>query len=148
MDNPIKDLCIFLTRAARSDRKLESAISDCMECGYDPIHLEKIKEVNLSGWKMTTLPKEISLLKNLRELRLTGCRLYDLPDEINELSHLTTIHLQGNNFMKFPKCLLNMKKIKVIYAANNPFLKELPIQLKDIIKEPLPSYSLWIDNKL
>ncbi|KAI9107328.1 hypothetical protein K1719_021716 [Acacia pycnantha] len=111
---------------------------------------EYLKELNLKGYKVETLPEaifkphkieilslehcsqllelppQIAKLENLRELRLSGCeRLETLPQEIWELPNLEVCDLSGTHITELPPSL-NFPNLRSLLLGNNLNLMKIP----------------------
>jgi Leucine-rich repeat (LRR) protein len=90
---------------------------------------EKIKELNLSNWKINSLPKEIKKFRNLELLDLSENDLKNVDLNIlSEFSKLKTIRLNNCNLSKIPNSICCLKNIEVIEIDHNN-IKKLPLKL-------------------
>ncbi|NEN91108.1 MAG: hypothetical protein F6K48_20255, partial [Okeania sp. SIO3H1] len=60
----------------------------------------KLKELDLSGNTLTTLPESITKLTNLTTLDLSDNKLIELPESISQLTNLTTLDLSDNKLIE------------------------------------------------
>lgn len=71
--------------------------------------LRKLKELSMSGNRITSISKKITYLKGLEVLNLSDNKLSELPSSIYRLRKLTHLILSGNNFnMAYIKQLQQM----------------------------------------
>ncbi|CAM4042454.1 MULTISPECIES: leucine-rich repeat domain-containing protein [Flavobacterium] len=90
---------------------------------------EKIKELNLSNWKINLLPKEIKKFRNLEILDLSENDLKNVDLNILcEFNKLKTIRLNNCNLSKIPNSIFCLKNIEVIEIDHNN-VKKLPLKL-------------------
>ena len=120
---------------------------------FNPLRvMRKIKEVkeknlvelDLSGFGLTELPKEIENLKNLKKLNLRCNKLTELSKEIKSLKRLEMLDLSRNKLTEFPKEIVNLKNLKELNLHNNQ-LTELSKKfgnLKNLTKLDLESNQL------
>lgn len=73
------------------------------------------EEVNLSGMKLTELPREIFEMESLRILDVSNNNLTYLPVNIKELKNLRVLDISGNNIYELPFELKRLKFLKEIY---------------------------------
>ena len=88
--------------------------------------LGELRRLAVTGHeKITALPAAISSLKKLKELELYGCSLSSLPKELGELSGLSKLCLHGNKSLgaafqdvAFPPELRKMKSLQELCLAD------------------------------
>lgn len=78
-----------------------------------------------------SLPKQFNSLKSLRELNLSGNRLSRIPYEILELSSLQILHLGANRVEFISKDISQMKRLEVLYLGGN-IISELPYEIGEL----------------
>jgi Leucine-rich repeat (LRR) protein len=76
-------------------------------------------------------PKRLKALTNLRELNLSGNRLTRIPYEVLELYSLQILHLGANRVEFIAKDIGLMKKLEVLYLGGN-FITELPFEIGEL----------------
>lgn len=86
------------------------------------------KALNLSGLRLTSLPPEISQLKELEELYLVDNQLTDFPSEILELSSLWRLNLSENYLSSLPPQIHKLKALRVLDLTQN-HLASLPSEI-------------------
>ncbi|XP_051011849.1 leucine-rich repeat-containing protein 69 [Acomys russatus] len=82
--------------------------------------LQELVLLNLNGNRLTSLPQEISRLRNLTYLSISHNKLTRIPTELCSLEHLSVLYLNYNQLMCIPdeiKCLHNLQKL--FLARNN-----------------------------
>jgi GTPase SAR1 family protein len=112
-----------------------------------------LRELNLDGNKLTTLPKSLSNLGNLEELilgdprsggnpiseipesirKLTkiksiefiDCNLNTLPHWLHELTSLESLFVSGNNLSELPSSLAKLEHLTILDLSENPLRPEL-----------------------
>ncbi|BAY78185.1 Miro domain-containing protein [Nostoc linckia NIES-25] len=89
---------------------------------------DKVRELDLSGKDLTTLPAEIGRLTNLRELYLNSNLLTTLPVEISQLSNLTVLALSSNQLTMLPVEIVQLSNLTVLNLSSNQ-LTMLPIEI-------------------
>ena len=90
-----------------------------------------LKELNLSGNQITSLPESIGNLNNLRWLSLVNNQLTCLPENIGKLSNLKELHLEDNRLTSLPKNIGKLNNLQELYLENNQ-LKSIPESLGNI----------------
>jgi len=126
--------------------------------------LSKLKNLNINGALLESLPDSIGKLKNLEQLSIDNCLLKELPNGVwqlpalehlwlshNQLTHipddinlpvLKNIHLDNNQLKTLPEALAKLPKLKTINLTGNP-LEHLPDTFNQI-----ESVELSIEDKL
>ena len=87
--------------------------------------------LNLSGLKLTAVPKELGELKALTVLYLFNNQLSALPKELGELKALTELYLSSNQLTAVPKELGELKALTILRLDNNQ-LTALPKELGEL----------------
>ena len=83
------------------------------------IELVNLTELNLSGNRLISVPKEIGQLTNLKELNLKEHKLISIPKEIGQLINLTELNLSGNRLTSIPKEIGQLTNLKKLYLYFN-----------------------------
>ncbi|XP_073988011.1 uncharacterized protein isoform X1 [Rhodnius prolixus] len=104
-------------------------------------HLELRSTVNLSNFKLNTIPLNLTQIKFLLNLYLDKNLLQSLPVEIAQLENLEVLALDYNKLNEFPPILLLLTTLVKINLSYNP-LKEIPSQIKELQNLEV----LWINN--
>ncbi|MDW3649863.1 MAG: COR domain-containing protein [Bacteroidia bacterium] len=104
------------------------------------------KQLDLTGLKLTKLPKIIGDLPNLELLHLAWNELSSLPEEIGSLKCLKTLHLSSNKFENIPKQITGLKNLKEFYARKN-LIEIIPDYISDFSNlELLDLFNNYIDR--
>ncbi|EMJ37477.1 leucine rich repeat protein, partial [Leptospira interrogans str. FPW1039] len=90
---------ITLSCEIQADEVEAGTYRDLTKALQNPLN---VRVLNLSGEKLTALPKEIGQLKNLQELNLKWNLLTVLPKEIGQLENLQELDLRDNQLATFP----------------------------------------------
>ena len=120
----------------------------------------KAKESNattldLSSKGLTSLPSEITELKNLTTLDISGNRLSSLPPEITQLKNLTTLDISYNQLTSLPPEILKLDmNIKWeyqpfengIFLEGNP-LENPPVEIVKQGREAVINYFKSLENE-
>jgi Leucine-rich repeat (LRR) protein len=69
---------------------------------------EHVFYLDLSNQQLTTLPSEMSTLKNLISLNLSGNNIEHLPSEMTSLGQLTSIDLSGNKRLDVDRTITHL----------------------------------------
>ena len=101
-----------------------------MDEGYVPTEVEKealegVKELDLIGINLTTLPDSIGNLIGLTILSLRGNQLASLPDSFGNLNALTTLFLDNNYLTSLPDSFGNLRRLTRLGLRGNQ-LTSLP----------------------
>lgn len=84
---------IILSCEIQADEDEPGTYRDLTKALQNPMD---VRVLNLSGEKLTALPKEIGQLQNLKSLYLSGNQLTTLPAEIGQLKNLKELYLIDN----------------------------------------------------
>ena len=84
-----------------------------------PIYFMTIKDCDLK-----ILPDEISLLGQLKEVNLSGNKLSSLPQGFQFLTHLKRLNLDGNQFHTYPQILQKLPHLSHLSIDGNQFSQE------------------------
>lgn len=78
------------------------------------------------------LPKDFGMMRvTLRDLNLSGNNLTTLPPSLLSLSGLRNLFVGGNRITRLPRDINRFKKLKVFYLGGN-FLKHLPEEISQL----------------
>lgn len=111
--------------------------------------LTQLKDLALSGNKLTRLPESIARLRNLEALRVEENMLTKLPDQIGALTKLHTLTAHSNQLTALPASfaalqnmqMLDLKKNRLETAANSLVtltgLKYLDLRQNRLVVFPL-----------
>lgn len=72
---------------------------------------------------LEVLPEELGDLVNLKELDILGNKLTSLPSSFTKLSKLEILHAENNQLAKLPKSLGSLVSLKKVYLQNNKLTK-------------------------
>jgi hypothetical protein len=89
-----------------------------------------IRELNLTGNKLTQLPKEIGNMVNLEKLLLNKNQLTELPKEIGKLKKLKSLSLFDNKVTQLPKEIGDLTNLEELVLARQK-LTQLPESLRN-----------------
>jgi len=95
-----------------------------------------------NNW-ISSIPPEIGELKNLILLNLDHNKIKFIPYEISNLTSLEYLSLNDNLITgKFPPFLLKLSNLEILNLSKNKFNGEIPSEITDLSKLMI----LWIDN--
>ena len=80
--------------------------------------LFKLQEMHWNSG-LTTLPREISLLRNLRILDLSNNKIVSIPTEIAQLSSLYELNLSKNQLTSIPKEIYTLTNLHILILSYN-----------------------------
>ncbi|AKB28543.1 hypothetical protein MSSIT_1824 [Methanosarcina siciliae T4/M] len=87
--------------------------------------------LDLSFKEITSLPPEISELKNLTQLDLSGNQMTSLPPEISELKNLTILNLHNNQLSLLSPEISELKNLTQLDIFSNQ-LSSLPPEISEL----------------
>ncbi len=90
--------------------------------------LTALKSLDLSGNRLTVLPPEIAQLTALQSLDLSGNQLTALPPEIARLTALQSLDLSGNQLTALPPEIVQLTALQSLYLGYNQ-LTALPPEI-------------------
>jgi internalin A len=93
--------------------------------------INRVTALNLSSKKLTSLPPEISKLKNLTELDISNNELTSLPHEIGELKNLTSFNVSDNRLTLLPPEISELKNLTSLNISVNE-LTSLPHEISGL----------------
>lgn len=93
--------------------------------------LKNLTELDISRNQLTTLPPEISELKNLTELDISENQLTTLPPEISELKNLTKLNIYDNQLTSLPPEISELENLTELYISRNQ-LTSLPPEVSEL----------------
>ena len=88
-------------------------------------YYHKRTRLDLSKYRLSTLPKEIGRLSHLQFLDLSENSLKSLPKELKDLQNLKFLRLQNNQLSQYPEQLSELKNLSLLDLSSNN-LNELP----------------------
>eukprot|EP00094_Tigriopus_californicus_P013550 TCALIF_13108-PA protein Name:"Similar to lrrc57 Leucine-rich repeat-containing protein 57 (Danio rerio)" AED:0.20 eAED:0.20 QI:0/0.66/0.25/0.75/1/1/4/34/281 len=91
----------------------------------------RLRLLDLSANRLSSLPKSIATFVTLRSLFLNQNRLTSLPDEIGSLQELQILSLSYNLLEGLPESVRNLRFLRELKLAANKF-KEFPRQIFDL----------------
>lgn len=96
-----------------------------------PADISKLKNLvflDLSDNKINILPNEIGFLVNLKQLSLSNNQLGSLPDNFSRLQSLKELKIDDNNLFILPKDFGNLNNLKFLNLNKNK-LKTIPSEM-------------------
>lgn len=95
-----------------------------IEDGYLPTEQElqdmsKIRVVDFSGFKLTSLPESIANLSQCIELDASNNFLINLPESIGDLSHLAKVNVSKNHLKSLPESIGKLSKLTELIVFFN-----------------------------
>ena len=81
--------------------------------------------LELRGYQLRELPKEIGALTNLESLYLDNNQLRELPEAIGQLRGLARLYLDNNQFRELPEAIGQLTNLASFSLSGNQF-RELP----------------------
>ena len=85
----------------------------------DCYSIEYTTKINLTSKELTTIPKEIFLLKNLTSLSLSYNNLIEIPAKITSLTKLEYLYLNDNQINKMEYSLSELSELKFLNLSKN-----------------------------
>src|ERR1035437_9648884 len=78
-----------------------------------------VRELDLSGWNLTTIPDSIAQLTQLQQLYLKNSRITDIPDSLGELAQLRGLNLSDNQITAIPSFLVELGDLQSLRLSGN-----------------------------
>ncbi len=103
------------------------------EVSKDISHLINLHKLYLGKNNLHIIPNEIGNLTNLRRLELGGNKLTKLPQKISNLCNLIELSIWGNHLEELLPEVDGLRSLKVLWLHKNN-LQEIPIQIGSLSK--------------
>lgn len=94
-------------------------------CAANQHELAQLMTLDLSNLQLTSIPKEIGLLRDLVQLNLSNNRLASLPNEFSSLTEMHQLDLTNNQFAALPSMICSLLKLQTLKLSQNQ-LQSLP----------------------
>ena len=104
-------------------RELNLSVNNLTSLPPEISNLKNLETLFLANNKLEQLPPQIGKLTNLKYLYLGYNKLTSLPESIGNLKKLEYLSLRRNNLTSLPESIGNLKKLEYLYLENNPNLK-------------------------
>ena len=85
----------------------------CGKVGYKVDTMFNMTKLNLSNYKLRSIPSELGQLNNLQTFSLFNNQLQSIPSELGQLNNLQTFSLYNNQLQSIPN------EIKILKNNNN-----------------------------
>lgn len=86
---------------------------------------DKIREISLAHYKLTSVPKSILMFHNLVKLSLRDNLFTIIPNFIGDLKHLVNLNLSNCNLDYLPTFIKNLTELSLLNISNNNII-EIP----------------------
>jgi Leucine-rich repeat (LRR) protein len=106
----------FLQKLDLSDNELVSI--------EKTVQLKRLRECDLSGNRLTTLPRSFQSLKSLKVLNLTNNGFSVVPLSVANLRRLEELDMRGNGLRSLPAEMNAMNTLKILHLEDNAFTEE------------------------
>jgi len=98
---------------------LEEGSLDRLINGKISARLPKLKCIDLSGSRFTTLPKDVPNLRYLTSLFISDCKLTEWPIELRNLRKLIELDLSGNQIGLIPEDIGYLTSLEILKLQGN-----------------------------
>lgn len=111
--------------------------------------MEKLLHLNCSINHLSSVPDQMSRLKQLQSLNLSDNRFEVIPSEIMELPRLLSLDFSKNLLQEVPKGIGNLRHLRTIHLRKNPILV-LPrdFSLLSNLEEISLDWAVYLNNFL
>ena len=93
--------------------------------------LRSLRDLNLSGNRLTTIPRAVLQIPTLRNLFVGGNRIEEVPAGIRALKRLRVLYLGGNRVRRLPPQICQLKHLHALILCDN-LLESLPDCICDL----------------
>ncbi len=90
-----------------------------------------LTSLDLSGLKLTEIPREVFTLKQLKQLTLKHNQLPEIPKEIIYLPNLIYLDISHNQIKGLPFQMKDLATLKYLNLSHN-YIKELPYEVQEL----------------
>lgn len=90
-----------------------------------------LTSLDLSGLKLTEIPREVFTLKQLKQLILKNNQLPEIPKEIIYLPNLIYLDISQNQIKELPFQMKDLAPLKYLNLSRN-YIKELPYEVQEL----------------
>uniref|UniRef100_A0ACD5X471 Uncharacterized protein n=1 Tax=Avena sativa TaxID=4498 RepID=A0ACD5X471_AVESA len=87
--------------------------------------------LDLKGYAITELPREIGALQQLKTLEVQGYPIKELPREIGYLQQLHTLRITNTNMKEVPREIGALQKLETLDMSYS-YIRELPMEIGNL----------------
>ncbi|OJJ17437.1 hypothetical protein BKI52_26560 [marine bacterium AO1-C] len=92
-----------------------------------------LTSLDLTGLKLTEIPREVFTLKQLKQLIIRQNRLSEIPKEIVYLPNLNYLDISHNQLSYLPFQMKDLALLKYFNLSHN-YIKELPYEVQELVQ--------------
>ncbi|CAK1599652.1 unnamed protein product [Parnassius mnemosyne] len=118
-DKKLKDIPVEVFNLSEHLRNLDLSKNKISSVPDDISRLKNLKQLNLSANHIEVLPDSLIYLKKLEMLNVSNNSISSLPSHFSNLNNLKQVYLSHNKFTEFPSQLLCLNNLEVVDLSNN-----------------------------
>jgi len=92
-----------------------------------------LTSLDLTGLKLTEIPREVFTLKQLKQLTLRQNKLSEIPKEIVYLPNLNYLDISYNQLSHLPFQMKDLALLRYFNLSHN-YIKELPYEVQELVQ--------------
>lgn len=101
---------------------------------YESKIIQDYIHINLDGWSLEYIPKEIYPLKHIESLSLEFNKIKEIPNELSNLESLKHLYLNYNELESLPDSFGDLASLETLDLSNNNNLRKLPQSISKLEK--------------